>query len=1256
MIIKLKQKNTNFNMLSFSKSYSKIRRILSFLVLLITFNSIHAQCINADPFCTGTTYNFSNTTNVADLGPVGCLDGTVTCTGGTIASTPNASWYYMEIDQAGPMTFSISQTTNTIPSSAIDVDYAMWGPYTSLAAGCGTGTFPVGAPIQASYSSNTTETAALGALGGWNDVNCLLNGCDGSSTPPTPQVGEFYIILMTNFDNQAGTISFSQTGGSGSADCSFTCGVNLTANPTACSSNTYSLSGNLTIANGGPNSGQVTIANSCGGSQIFNLPNSNIPYTFPNLTANGANCTVTATFSNSNFTQCNATQIYTAPASCNPVCNIDSVSAVPSVCAAGQYNLSGAVTFSNPPTNGTLTVTGSCGGTQSFNAPFTSPLNYNFTGLTANGNPCNVTATFSTNTSCTNTGSYTAPNCGCDITNVTAVPSACINDLYNVSGSVTFTNAPTTGTLTVTGSCGGTQTFNSPFTSPLNYNFTGLTANGNACTVTATFSANNACSDTANFSAPVSCLNPPCIMDAFCSGTTTFPAGTNQTPAITTYPNNNYDCLLSTPNPAWYYMEIAQNGDLGISMDNSAGVDIDFILYGPYTSLANANTFCDDMGNGTTTNSVVDCSYSSSATEIAYAPATVAGEVYVLLITNFSNSPTNISFTQSSGTASTDCSIVTGCNFTNFTGTTSACTVNDYSISGTISYSDPPTTGTLTLTSSCGGSQTFYPPFGTSSNYIISGLPGDGDTCSISASFSDGTCSATLDYTAPLCSCPAEIGTYITNVTGSSNSLTKLCFGDQIDVTSNNNWTSPNEILGATDPTSPNYDSLAPVYDPGINWLVYTCPPSVSLTPTMSVQDSTQIPDDPCLLGVISNTPNFTDLNDLSLINLFPAGTFTNNTVYYVPITMYSIVEGNYSYVILPAEPCYELGVPIAVQYLPEINYTQTTNCANGTATVTISGGSPQLNGTNFSTVPGSLLPNTANFVNSTTGNGGSIVVGNLTTGPYSFDIVDENGCPKTISGNFIGAENATLSYPDNTYCLNDANVSPNVVGTQGGTFSSGAGLSINATSGIINFQNSNPGAYTVTYTTPGTLCPATATFNLSIEDFPIVDGGPDQTLCVGTPVILSGSGANSYTWNNGLVDGYPYLPNLGLNEFTVVGTSNAGCDGYDTVLVSVITDCNPDIDIIFWVPNTFTPDGDQYNQTFKPFFYSGFDPFGYDFFIYNRWGELIWESHDLSVGWDGSYHEGVKVADGTYTWKIRFKLINNDEKRTVVGHVNVIR
>jgi len=95
--------------------------------------------------------------------------------------------------------------------------------------------------------------------------------------------------------------------------------------------------------------------------------------------------------------------------------------------------------------------------------------------------------------------------------------------------------------------------------------------------------------------------------------------------------------------------------------------------------------------------------------------------------------------------------------------------------------------------------------------------------------------------------------------------------------------------------------------------------------------------------------------------------------------------------------------------------------------------------------------------------------------------------------------------------------------------------------------------------------------------------------------------------------------------------------------------------ELIYYVPNCFTPDGDMYNQTFKPVFTSGYDPFNYSLYIYNRWGELIFESHNAEIGWDGSYG-GKLVEQGTYTWKIEFKAPNNDKKYEDSGHITFLK
>ena len=61
---------------------------------------------------------------------------------------------------------------------------------------------------------------------------------------------------------------------------------------------------------------------------------------------------------------------------------------------------------------------------------------------------------------------------------------------------------------------------------------------------------------------------------------------------------------------------------------------------------------------------------------------------------------------------------------------------------------------------------------------------------------------------------------------------------------------------------------------------------------------------------------------------------------------------------------------------------------------------------------------------------------------------------------------------------------------------------------------------------------------------------------------------------------------------------------------------------------------------------------------IYNRWGELIWKTNDHQSGWDGSYgaKEGIPVQAGLYSWVIKFKPKDNDEKVVINGSVNVLK
>ena len=138
----------------------------------------------------------------------------------------------------------------------------------------------------------------------------------------------------------------------------------------------------------------------------------------------------------------------------------------------------------------------------------------------------------------------------------------------------------------------------------------------------------------------------------FCTdeGMYEFPAGVN---AGSGEPGPDYDCLYTTPNPAWYYMKMADPGDMDIYMYSTPSVDIDFCCWGPF---ADPISPCP---NGLTSDKVVSCSYSANPTEHCMIPASAqTGEYYILVITNYSNQACNINFSKVAGSGSTDCTII----------------------------------------------------------------------------------------------------------------------------------------------------------------------------------------------------------------------------------------------------------------------------------------------------------------------------------------------------------------------------------------------------------------------------------------------------------------------------------------------------------------------------------------------------------------------------------------------------------------------
>jgi|GEM_PF-2810756 len=124
----------------------------------------------------------------------------------------------------------------------------------------------------------------------------------------------------------------------------------------------------------------------------------------------------------------------------------------------------------------------------------------------------------------------------------------------------------------------------------------------------------------------------------------------------------------------------------------------------------------------------------------------------------------------------------------------------------------------------------------------------------------------------------------------------------------------------------------------------------------------------------------------------------------------------------------------------------------------------------------------------------------------------------------------------------------------------------------------------------------------------------------------------------------------LDPNEFDVClrVTNDVGCSDSACTTVFLLDELR------VHVPNTFTPDGDGINELFLPVLV-GNSTEDFRLSIFNRWGELIYETANTGSGWDGTMG-GTKVQDGVYVWKLVVKASIGVEIREITGHVNVLR
>ena len=262
-----------------------------------------------------------------------------------------------------------------------------------------------------------------------------------------------------------------------------------------------------------------------------------------------------------------------------------------------------------------------------------------------------------------------------------------------------------------------------------------------------------------------------------------------------------------------------------------------------------------------------------------------------------------------------------------------------------------------------------------------------------------------------------------------------------------------------------------------------------------------------------------------------------------------------------------------------------------------------------------------------------------------------------------LNPSNASINTPLGNGCspLEISLETTPVLGTNYTWFANG----VNLGSGYqINEILTTSGCYDITLVSTLGNCSASTTITnlICVENSPTASFNSSSSNINGSNQSISfynnSTGADTYLWNFGEFEqsnqSSPVVNFENISENTLVtlyAFSSNGCVDSTSIII------NYNEDEIFYVPNSFTPDQDEYNQTWGPVFTQGFDPFNFNLTVFNRWGELIWESNDASARWDGTYSEmGQDCPDGVYVWKISYKPKDTDRKIIVSGHLTLIR
>lgn len=181
------------------------------------------------------------------------------------------------------------------------------------------------------------------------------------------------------------------------------------------------------------------------------------------------------------------------------------------------------------------------------------------------------------------------------------------------------------------------------------------------------------------------------------------------------------------------------------------------------------------------------------------------------------------------------------------------------------------------------------------------------------------------------------------------------------------------------------------------------------------------------------------------------------------------------------------------------------------------------------------------------------------------------------------------------------------------------------------------------------------------VEPDPIASFSPQNNPLplIAPTTILQNNSTNAYSWQwnfgDGNVNSTDYSPEhtfpeqAGSYVVKLYVETESGCS--DSTERTIVIEQDP----LLYVPNAFTPDENEFNDMFLPVFSDKLMLSQFEMRIYNRWGELIFQSLDPKIGWDGTYG-GKPAPDGVYTYRVDFAESGFSKVFQLTGSVVLVR